>query len=95
MLSAYQRAFKDVFEVITAETPEHAALFVDTVDIILSDWHLSTCTAQEFLQQHPDKPTVVVTGCPNEVGIDHAKFILPKPSSMAEIKSALQKALGA
>lgn len=94
LLEAYKRGLGDTFNVLTASTPEQATILAPRADVILSDWRLEKCTAKEFLMLFPNKPTVVLSGTPHEVRLDHAWLILAKPTEMARVKSALQEALG-
>lgn len=94
MLRAYQRMFKDEFDVVVALDPEQAAIHAERADVILSDWHLDGCTARDVLLQFPHKPTVVVSGHPGEVRLEHAWLILQKGSDAEVLKSALREALG-
>ncbi|MGW8178161.1 MAG: hypothetical protein ACWGQW_05240 [bacterium] len=94
ILTAYKRALKNSFNVVTARDPEQAAIHAPHVDAILSDWNLERETAEAFLNMFPNKPTVIVSARSHEVVLEHAWKILDKPCSTKEIESALLEALG-
>jgi DNA-binding NtrC family response regulator len=94
MLKTYERAFKNAFRVIVAHDQEQATILAESADVILSDWNLAVGTSREFLLHFPHKPTVVISGHPTDVELEHAWLILPKPTDMADIQRALLEALG-
>jgi len=96
ILKCWVRAFKQHFNVVTAEDVDQATSLIDSVDIILSDWNLKTCTSRDFLIRFKHKPVVVVSGRPGEVTIDHAFRIIEKgiPGLSQQVERSLLEALG-
>jgi CheY-like chemotaxis protein len=94
ILKAYAREFRNDFNVVTAQDPEQATILAPTADVILSDWRLETCTAKQFLSLFPNKPTVVLSGTPGEVELEHAWAILTKPCPARTVIETLLEALG-